>query len=306
MVFLQRNLKVLPDNIAWVVPNDVWMLRRDGSGNPWSWGQALLENQMDSQKAALDLEEKGVFARLDKDVTPTKFRFPVVGDDELAYMQKVKQIVRRGRVTSITSTDKSDNRGQVSIEFDNGRPLLVSSEHIFVHCTSPGPFNGHDRSSPFASESEINLEFLYAPPVPISMSCIAVLESQRRKGKIDVEFGHQILGRTDVTVNEILRQLMRGYDLKDVSDLSSNGSLAHIQPLMALAVFICLFETDPTAGYQWMRKNRLSFFSIPGFKGEVYENVCKILENKKMLSLQEHDVAILRGLAYKLKPLEGK
>lgn len=75
---------------------------------------------------------------------------------------------------------------------------------------------------------------------------------------------------------------------------------------MALAAFICLFETDPTAGYQWMRKNRLSFFSIPGFKGEVYENVCKIIENKKMLGLQEHDVAILRGLAYKLKPLEGK
>lgn len=305
VVFLQKKLKALPENITWIVANDVWMLRRDGSGSPWSWGQALLENNFDGEKAALDLEEKGIFTRLDKHVMPTKFRFPVVGDDELRYMQNLTKVIRRGRVTSISLADDSNDR--ISIQFDAGKPLLVDTDQAFVHCTSPGPFTGQPGSSPFASSSLINLEFLYAPPVPISMSCIAALESQRRHGKIDVEVGRYLIGKNDATANEVLSHLISGYNLRNLSDVSSKHGMADIQPLVTLAAFICLFDSDPSIGYNWMKKNRLSFFSVPGFNGRVYENVCKILEKEKVLNqLEDEDLTILRGLAEKLKPLEAR
>lgn len=185
----------------------------------------------------------------------------------------------------------------------------MSPDHVFVHCTSPGPFNGNKNTSPFASETEIRLEFLYAPPVPISMSCIAALESQRRKGKLDTELGRRLLGAgasTEVSVNEILRRMVPGYTIQKSDDLSFNGATAHIGPLMNLAGFLALFDKDPMVGYRWMKQNRLSFFSIPGFKGEVFENVCNIMEKREVLNLTDQDVALLAVLADKLKPLEGK
>lgn len=118
VVFLQRNLKVSPSNITWVIPNDVWMLRREGGGSPWVWGEALLQKNLDGNKAALYLEQKGIFTRLDKNVVPTKFRFPVIGADELSYLRKVTNIVRRGRVTSIASTHDD----QISVSFGTNEP----------------------------------------------------------------------------------------------------------------------------------------------------------------------------------------
>lgn len=305
VVFMQNKLHIPADNIAWVVPNDVWMLSRNGGG-PWAWGRALLENDLDVEQAALTLETKGILTRLDANIQPTRFRFPIVSDEDVTYMRKIKNVIRRGRVTDIVRR-QGDGGDSISVHFVDGQePWTIDGNYTFVHCTSPGPFNGHVASPPFVSPREIGLEFLYAPPVPISMSCIAVLESQRRRGKLDMELGRQLFGK-DATETQVLASMLGGYRLQRRDSYCRADGLEHIYPLQTLASFLAIFdEEDPTAGYNWMKKNRLSFFSIPGYKGEVYENVLTLLKKEKELGLEEKDVLILRGVAKKLAVLEGK
>jgi hypothetical protein len=303
VVFLQKRLRIPPEKISWIISNDVWMLLRNGGGGPWSWGKALLENDLNVEKAALSLEKEGVVTRLDATILPTKFRFPLVSSEEVNYMRKIKNVIRRGRVTDIVR----NQNGDISVGFaDQQEPWTVDADHVFVHCTSPGPFNGHVASTPFVSPYEIRLEFLYAPPVPISMSCIAAMESQRRRGKLDMNLGHQLFGK-DATEIDVLASMLSGYRLQQNDGHARAGCREHIYPLQTLASFLALYDQeDPTAGYHWMQKNRLSFFSIPGFKGQVYENIMTMLEKEKALGLTEKDVLILRGVASKIAPLKGK
>lgn len=308
-VYLQREMGVPAESIQWVIPNDVWMLRRDGRGSPWSWGEALLEADLDMNKAALLLEKEGVFDRVDKTVLPTKLRFPVVSKDEIAMLRKISNVIRRGRVTSINKAEA----GQICVEFDKreAEPLLLSDDHIFVHCTSPGPFNGNDQCCPFPSPDVLQLWFLYAPPVPISMSCIAALEARRSLGTLDLDFGRKLANalkgtdNVEYSENEVLQTLITGYRLTAGDDVGAD-TRAQIEPLKLLGLFFALLDKDPMVGLQWMQQNRLSFFSIPGFKGASYENLLKIVEKKSVLGLSDDEVSMLITLSNKLKALEGK
>ena len=296
---------VYSENITWIISNDVWMIRRSGSATPWTWGEALLEHNLDADKAALDLEEKGAFVRLDKNILPTKFRFPMIGDDEVSYLRMVENVVRRGRVSGLTRTGND----QIIVAFGESEPLKLSSGHIFVHCTSPGPFNGNQCIDPFHTETEIRLSLLCAPPVPISMSCIAVLESRRRAGTLDMDFGRRLIGKTattKVSENEILRRLIPGYSVQSVEGLTQKNSAAEVEPLKNLAGFLAIFSPDIRLGYQWLQSNRLSFFSIPGFKGKVLEQVDQMVAKQQVIGLSKEEVEVLSGLATKLKPLAGK
>lgn len=104
-MYLLREMNVKVENISWVIPNDILMTSREGGGGPWSYVAALLSANGDHEKACVDLEEKGVFVRLDKNITPTKFRFPIIGKDELKLLRSVpvpvSQIIRKGRVNYI-------------------------------------------------------------------------------------------------------------------------------------------------------------------------------------------------------------
>ena len=305
VVFLQRTMGVDPDDISWVVPNDVWMLLRNNGASPYAWAQALVEKNLDFDKAALLLEKQGAFVRLDKTITPTRFRFPVVGKDELGYLQKVKNIVRRGRVTAIVHENVTED---IRVEFGpKQEPWNISTDHIFVHCTSPGPFNGNAATELFVSDKVMNLFFLFAPPVPISMSCLAMLESARRKGTLDLEFGRKIIlesGAYDVDgdslkENDILRLLVTGYNV-------ASDAQGQIKPLKLLALFLALMNKDPLVSYNWIEGNRLSFFSIPGFKGHAYEDMYHLANKYHDLEYSENDAKVFSILAEKLKPLEGK
>jgi NAD(P)-binding Rossmann-like domain len=304
VVFLQRDMGVSASNIAWVIPNDVWILRREG-GTPWSWGDALLENDLNVNEAGLYLERNGAFTRVDTSVVPTKFRFPVVGESELMYLRRVTNTIRRGRVTSI------DQSGLVA--FTKGQPVQLTVSHIFVHCTSPGPYNGSYLSDtvpkPFPNAHEMQLLLLSAPPIPISMASLAVLESRRREGKLDLEFGRKLLAccsdnQVEISEEDMLRELITGYSVQ--SDDDSTAYPSHqLQPRKALAYFLAIFDKDPTVGLQWLRSNRLSFFSVPGFRGKVYERTLMMINKHKVLGISETEKKLLSIVAEKLEPLAG-
>jgi len=61
VVYLQRVMKVRHEHIHWVIPNDVWMISREGGGTPWSKAEAILEFDGDEEKAINALEERGKF-----------------------------------------------------------------------------------------------------------------------------------------------------------------------------------------------------------------------------------------------------
>lgn len=311
VVYLQRYMKLKPENIYWVIPNDVWMLAREGSGNPWSWPQALLESKGDKDKACLNLEKDGAIVRLDKNVKPTRFRFPMIGKDELSLMRKIpfKNLIRRGRVTKLRHQNET-----VVVEFGTEHdPWVAPQDATFVHCTSPGPFNGNEIDGLFLSDKEMNLNYLFAPPVSISMSCLAFLEAARRNNTLDTEFGMTLVQAAEGTLpgqaspigsspeNEqtVLESLFR------TTALTESSLFEQFRPIINLALILCLVHSDPLIGHKWMKENRLSFLSIPGFKCKVYENLGALVKEREALKLSEGELSMITLLRNKLEPLEG-
>ena len=217
-------------------------------------------------------------------------------------LRNVDNVIRRGRVTCI--------REGARVSFDRGDDVDFASDSIFVHCTSPGPFNGNAKNTDiFPNDKTINLSMLYAPPVPMSMSSIAVLESRRRNGSLDLEFGRKLCkcvdDKNDFTDNDILERLITGYNITAKDDVTVHLA-DQVAPLKTLACFIAILDEDPMTAYKWLSGNRLSFFSIPGFKGKVYETIVTMVEKQDALQLSKGEVEMLSLLVEKLKPLEGK
>lgn len=316
IVYLQTQMKVDPTNISWVIPNDVWMIAR-GVGTPSSLPEALLENDGDEHKARLSLEEKGVFVRMDKNIDPTVFKFPVIGKDELRLMRNVKNLIRRGRVISIKKENKNNS---IVVGFGaDQEPLIISSPAddngsvIFLHCTSPGPFNKNLKKDPnkplklFFSKNEIRLNLLFYPPVTISMSCLGYLEAARVKETIDVKFGKKLLQQQMEEEEElsslsehVLSEVFFGLNL-ELRNLESQ-----FQPIFNLALIIALANVDPLVSLDWIKKNRLSMLSIPGAKSHVYEDLCEMHKKSSILKFSQKSIRMIEILKDKLKVLEGQ
>merc|ERR1712232_276854 len=106
------------------------------------------------------------------------------------------------------------------------------------------------------------------------MSCLAKLEAARQKGTLDTEFGGRILGKQAASVNEILRDLIRSVELGK----KEPTFLDEFKSIIPQAIFIALLDKDPAVGYNWLKSNRLSMMSIPGFKGRFVEDLEAIVE----------------------------
>jgi len=309
VVYLLREMKIPSDKISWVIPSDVWMLAREGTGGPWTYSRALLAADGDREKACIDLEKEGTFVRLDKGIVPTRFRFPVIGRDELKLMKTIKNIVRKGRVTSIDLKGDTirvgfDGKGQ-----DGHDPVWCippsEDETIFVHCTSPGPFNGKEIEQLFPSETEMRLSLLFAPPVSISPSILAKMEAARKKETMDLEFGTELLRARSLSANgdipsenDVLLNLIHPFEI----DGEVTGLL---RSLSTLAVFLAIVDKDPMVGYQWMKSNRLSFFSIPGFKSGIVEDLTKLIKDGKEIGFAENEIKMFELLRGKLEVLKN-
>jgi hypothetical protein len=204
--YLQRTMKVDPEDIAWVISNDVWMLNAHARPDFSVWTDSLIKFNMDQEKALLALEEKGLFVRLDKNFTPTVFRFPSILPEESKLLQKVKTVIRRGRATAINSKYNSD----VMVEFGRDNPpwkaFAPIEKCVFVHASSPGPFNDSDPDVPIFNNSKMmTLNIIFLPPVTLSMSVLAKIKAARRKGTLDLHFIRRLaiaLGEKKSKVNK--------------------------------------------------------------------------------------------------------
>lgn len=254
---------------------------------------------------------------------PTRFRFPIIGRDELKFMRRVKDVVRRGRVSSIRRGGGGSGNGDgdvITVGFGPGEedwklPVSQSSDgdHVFVHCTSPGPFNDIGTDELFHSDREMSLGLLVVPPISISMSILAKLESARMKGKLDLAFGRELLKESSINVNsgdsysenDILQYVIRGLTLKSPGK-GGEDVMEQVRTIVTLGAFLAVLDPDPMVGYNWLSSNRLSFFSIPNFKSHLVEDLCELVAKGEKLGYPSEEVKMIRRMVEKLEPLRGK
>jgi len=302
ILYLQRKMGVDPDHITWIISNDVWCLK---DMFPSDYATALIEFDGDKEKTNLALEERGCFIRLDESVLPTQFRFAVTTNEDIVTLRKVKKVIRRGRVASICRHANQD----IFVQFGSDQnPLTVSSayENIIVDCCSPGPFNGNTIRDIFISENEMNLAHIFAPPISLSMSCLAMLEAARMKKTLDLDFGRKLLAaegsidQSPLSEIDVLKGLFRAINLGDDRSITDI-----LEPIRLLGVFLVLLNHDHNASFDWIKGNRLSVFQY-GFKSHIYENTQTLLEKKDIFGLTKEEESFTRLLCEKLSSLQGK
>lgn len=305
IVYLQRHLKVDPSDIAWVISADVWMLNAAGGGKPSDWPNALAEHNNDQDKAALALEEKGMFSRLDKNIVPKRFRFPSIQPDDLKLLQKIKTIVRRGRATAIRQKYNSDVVVEFGSDFPAWKAFAPMDKCVFVHATSPGPFNSRasDEDSPiFNSPGRMTLRLLFTPPISFSMSVLGKVEAARRKGTLDLDvmrnlalaLGGEKSKANELTENDMLKMLLAPLTMPKI-----------YRTMLTQAILFAIVDRDPMEVINWFKGNRLSFLSIPGFKSGACDDIRMLTTKQNVFKVPDAEVSMMKLVGEKIKPLEG-
>ncbi len=102
---------VNPDMITWIMPRDAWLLDRENTQPSMEFFHSTMESQAAQFESIANatsitdmfdrLEACGYFVRIDKNVRPQMFHGATISKAELAELQRIKNIVRLGRVTAI-------------------------------------------------------------------------------------------------------------------------------------------------------------------------------------------------------------
>jgi hypothetical protein len=320
VVHLVADLKVPPERVAWVISRDVWIINRM-RGGPSAYHQELLERGGNHEATMDALEAKNLVHRLDPNVRPTApFRFPTISGSELKVLRSVTNKIRHGRVKAISLTD---DKQFPRLVFEDGSDVVLNDSHVnntvFVHCTSPGPFNGRTIDSIYSEDGKslkMTLFPILPPPIPLSGAMLAAVETSRRNGTLDAELGNTILSHrqpSDLdpklspshatpTHTAIWKKMIRPYLVLG----GSPDAKGHFDVHWNLAAFLAMLDKDPTVGADWLSKgNRLSIYSWIQ-KLRSYENVHLMIDQAKAIGYTEDEVRTLQLLADKLAPLQGR
>jgi len=129
---------VQPSQITWIMPRDSWLLDRAAfqfGGEFTERNKAFVMDQVVAIMAANSvedlfhrLEKCGQLLRLSDQVWPTMYRCASVSLAEFEQLKKIDNIVRMGRVKSITS-------GQIVLE---GGVFASKSDTLYVDCSAEG------------------------------------------------------------------------------------------------------------------------------------------------------------------------
>lgn len=128
--------KVNPDKITWIVSRDAWLINRQNIQPSKEYfdttfgamaDQSIAITKANSVQDVFDnLEEAGVLLRIDKSVRPTMFHGATVSPLELTALQKVKNIIRLGRVRRI-------EKNQIVLEKGT---IPTTTNHVHVDCSA--------------------------------------------------------------------------------------------------------------------------------------------------------------------------
>ncbi len=114
VLWLLEN-RVDPDDIRWIMPRDAWLLDRENTQPGIEFFHKTMESQAAQFEAIVNstsiedmfdrLESCGYFLRIDKSVRPKMFHGATISRAEVRELQKVKNIIRMGRVKHISENE---------------------------------------------------------------------------------------------------------------------------------------------------------------------------------------------------------
>jgi len=103
--------KIDPDTISWIMPRDGWWIDRKNTQPSRDFFMNTIGAQATQAEAVAGaenvddlferLEKGGVLMRLDPNVKPQMFHGATVSQDELAQLRRIKNVIRKGRVTRL-------------------------------------------------------------------------------------------------------------------------------------------------------------------------------------------------------------
>jgi hypothetical protein len=125
-----------PESISWIVPRDSWLLNRLKTQPGIDFFEETIAGQADMMEAcalATDvddlfdrLEACGVMLRIDPNVRPTLHRYATVSTGEVAQLARIKNVIRKGRVTSISPS---------SVVLEGGQEAFGEGA-LFIDCSA--------------------------------------------------------------------------------------------------------------------------------------------------------------------------
>jgi hypothetical protein len=169
------NSGAAPDSISWVMPRDSWLVNRqttqpgDEFFNRSIGGiaaqMACIANATSIDDLFLRMEASDQMLRIYPDHLPTMFHYATVSKGEIAILQRIKNVIRMGRVQALEPTH---------IILDKGN-LAMEAGTLYIDCTAsavepramPPIFNG----------KTIVLQLVRAPLPTFSAALIAYVEA---------------------------------------------------------------------------------------------------------------------------------
>ncbi|MEM7329189.1 MAG: NAD(P)-binding protein [Pseudomonadota bacterium] len=140
VVWLLEN-HVNPDQIHWVRPREAWLMRRETTQPDAQFFEATMGAQAAQMEAIaasdsindlfLQLEQAGIFVRIDPELDPSMFHGATISDPELQELRRVKNVIRKGRIQRIETNQ---------IVFDEGT-LPNDPDTLFVDCSAAAVAN---------------------------------------------------------------------------------------------------------------------------------------------------------------------
>ena len=124
------------DDIIWVTPRDSWLLNRATTQPGVEFFHGTIGGQLSIMEAlakASDanalferLEKAGVMLRIDPDAKPSMFHYATISEGEVALLQKIKNVVRMGRVRHVDASGMQMEQGDYPVA---GNP-------VYIDCTA--------------------------------------------------------------------------------------------------------------------------------------------------------------------------
>lgn len=169
------NHGAAPDSISWVMPRDSWLVNRL-STQP---GEEFFHQSIGGQAAQmacfanassvddlfLRMEASDQMLRIYPEHTPTMFHFATVSKGEIAILQRIKNVIRMGRVQALEPANMVLDKGNVAMEAGT----------LYIDCTASA-VEYRARQAIF-QPGKIVLQVVRAPLPTFSAAMIAYVEA---------------------------------------------------------------------------------------------------------------------------------
>ena len=164
-----------PEAIQWVMPRDSWLVNRITTQPAPEFFNEAIGGQADQMQAFaeatstedlfLRLEACGALLRIHRDQRPTMFHLATIAPGEAEVLQRIRNVIRLGRVQRITADHMVLDHGRVPVEADT----------LFIDCSAsavePRPLQ------PIFQGDRIVLQMVRLPQPAFSAALVAYVEA---------------------------------------------------------------------------------------------------------------------------------